>query len=136
MKDLVENGDSCVETKKFFLNCLALLLGRLDNKRLESMPSFYEQQISRALLSQVRCISVTILYLLGITKFFLFLFPSLLSLAFHLFFSSLLQRVLLRLSPVNINLFRLLKKTIITPLLGLRSGVVRNLDSCGMDGHA
>lgn len=55
LQDHVKNGDSCVETKKFFLNCLALLLGRLDYKRLESTTSLYGQRISRILLSQLHC---------------------------------------------------------------------------------
>ncbi|KAL2923694.1 Dicer-like protein 1 [Bienertia sinuspersici] len=52
LKDQAENRDSCVETNKFFLNCLALLLGRLDLKRLECTASLHGQRISRALLSQ------------------------------------------------------------------------------------
>ncbi|CAO2822198.1 unnamed protein product [Amaranthus hypochondriacus] len=52
-KDQGENGDSCLETKKFFLNCLALLLGRLDDKRLESLISLSGQQICGALFSQL-----------------------------------------------------------------------------------
>ncbi|XP_021724096.1 uncharacterized protein LOC110691464 [Chenopodium quinoa] len=55
LKDHVENKDRCVETMKFFLNCLALLLGRLDQKFLESTTSLYGQRISRALLSLLHC---------------------------------------------------------------------------------
>ncbi|XP_056696131.1 uncharacterized protein [Spinacia oleracea] len=55
LKDHVENGDSRVETTKFFLNCLALLLGRLNHNRLENTTSLFGQRISRVLLSQLHC---------------------------------------------------------------------------------
>lgn len=76
-KDQGENGDSCLETKKFFLNCLALLLGRLDDKRLESLVSLSGQQICGALFSQVRFISVTFLYLSGMEYWVLWNYHSL-----------------------------------------------------------
>ncbi|XP_077253695.1 ARM repeat superfamily protein isoform X2 [Tasmannia lanceolata] len=44
-----------VETKKFFLNCISLLWGRLDNKQLEIAMSESGQQISDLLLSQLLC---------------------------------------------------------------------------------
>ncbi|XP_057999878.1 uncharacterized protein LOC110663402 isoform X2 [Hevea brasiliensis] len=48
-----ENKDAGMETRKFFLNCLCLLLGRLDRKKFESTMSEYGMQISRILLSQL-----------------------------------------------------------------------------------
>ncbi|XP_057982158.1 uncharacterized protein LOC131167378 isoform X2 [Malania oleifera] len=48
-----ENNDSRIETRKFFLNCLSLLLGRLDNRQLESTISEYGLQISQMLVSQL-----------------------------------------------------------------------------------
>lgn len=41
------------ETMIFFLNCLCLLLGRLDSKKIESTVSEYGTQISQVLLLQV-----------------------------------------------------------------------------------
>ncbi|XP_037491270.1 uncharacterized protein LOC105645187 isoform X2 [Jatropha curcas] len=52
---ITENKDAGVETRKFFLNCLCLLLGRLDGKKFESIMSEYGMQISRILLSQLHC---------------------------------------------------------------------------------
>ncbi|GAV57287.1 hypothetical protein CFOL_v3_00825 [Cephalotus follicularis] len=51
----IENKDGGVESRKFFLTCLCLLLGRFDSKKFEDMISEYGMQISRALLSQLRC---------------------------------------------------------------------------------
>lgn len=48
-----EHTDGAAETRKFFLNCLCLLLGRLVGKRFESIMSEYGLQISEVLLSQV-----------------------------------------------------------------------------------
>uniref|UniRef100_A0A5B6YZ29 Uncharacterized protein n=1 Tax=Davidia involucrata TaxID=16924 RepID=A0A5B6YZ29_DAVIN len=50
-----ENKDSGIETIKFFLNCLSLLLGRFDGKRFESTMSEYGLEIARVLISQYRC---------------------------------------------------------------------------------
>ncbi|XP_059646314.1 uncharacterized protein LOC132292139 isoform X2 [Cornus florida] len=49
-----ENKDSGIETIRFFINCLSLLLGRFDNKQFESAISEYGLQISRVLISQLR----------------------------------------------------------------------------------
>ncbi|KAF8403828.1 hypothetical protein HHK36_011934 [Tetracentron sinense] len=49
------NKDSGIETRKFFLNCLSLLLGRLDSKQFEIAMSEYGLQISNLLLSQLQC---------------------------------------------------------------------------------
>ncbi|XP_065855835.1 uncharacterized protein [Euphorbia lathyris] len=51
----IENKNAGVETIKFFLNCLCLLLGRLGSNKFESTVSEYGMQISRILLSQLRC---------------------------------------------------------------------------------
>ncbi|KAM1482947.1 hypothetical protein TB2_034461 [Malus domestica] len=48
-----ENKDSGAETRKFFLNCLCLLLGRLDSKKFESIVSEYGMRISQVLLPQL-----------------------------------------------------------------------------------
>lgn len=48
-----DSKDSGVETRKFFINCLCLLLGRLDSKKFESTIVEYGMQISRELLPQV-----------------------------------------------------------------------------------
>lgn len=48
-----ENKDGGAETRKFFLNCLCLLLGRLDSKKFESIVSEYGMRISQVLLPQV-----------------------------------------------------------------------------------
>ncbi|CAK7342514.1 unnamed protein product [Dovyalis caffra] len=50
-----ENKDGGLETRKFFLSCLCLLLGRLDNKKFETALSDYGLQISQVLLSQLHC---------------------------------------------------------------------------------
>lgn len=48
-----EHKDGAAETRKFFLNCLCLLLGRLVGSRFESIMSEYGLQISEVLLPQV-----------------------------------------------------------------------------------
>ncbi|KAI8562184.1 hypothetical protein RHMOL_Rhmol03G0015000 [Rhododendron molle] len=50
-----ENKDSGIETIKFFLNCLSLLLGHLDGKRFENTLSEDGLRISRVLISQLHC---------------------------------------------------------------------------------
>ncbi|KAK2416394.1 hypothetical protein QL285_038791 [Trifolium repens] len=50
-----DNKDSGLETTKFFLNCLCLLLGRLDSKRFESTMSEIGMKISRILVPQLNC---------------------------------------------------------------------------------
>ncbi|KAI4348718.1 hypothetical protein L6164_009405 [Bauhinia variegata] len=50
-----ENKDGGVETRKFFLNCLCLLLGRLDSKRFESTVLECGMEISRILVPQLKC---------------------------------------------------------------------------------
>lgn len=52
-EEYTENKDSGIETIKFFLNCLSLLLGRLDGKRFENTLSEDGLRISRVLISQV-----------------------------------------------------------------------------------
>jgi len=49
----IDNNDGGLETRKFFLNCLCLLLGRLDIKRFESTVSEFGMNISRILVPQV-----------------------------------------------------------------------------------
>ncbi|KAJ4844132.1 hypothetical protein Tsubulata_045822 [Turnera subulata] len=51
----LEHNKSGEETTKFFLNCLCLLLGRFDSRKLESCMSEYGTQISSVLLSQFHC---------------------------------------------------------------------------------
>ncbi|KAF3442571.1 hypothetical protein FNV43_RR16487 [Rhamnella rubrinervis] len=51
-----ENNDGGMETRKFFLHCLSLLLGRLDSKKFESMMSEYGMQITKVLLLQLHCV--------------------------------------------------------------------------------
>ena len=48
-----ENKETGIETRKFFLNCLCLLLGRFDRKKLESIVSEYGVRISHVILPQV-----------------------------------------------------------------------------------
>ncbi|KHN26335.1 hypothetical protein GLYMA_19G141900v4 [Glycine max] len=50
-----DNNDGGLETRKFFLNCLCLLLGRLDSKRFESMVSEFGMNISCILVPQLNC---------------------------------------------------------------------------------
>ncbi|XP_058738287.1 uncharacterized protein LOC131610375 isoform X1 [Vicia villosa] len=50
-----DNKDGGLETTKFFLNCLCLLLGRLDSKRFESTMSEIGMKISRILVPQLNC---------------------------------------------------------------------------------
>ncbi|MED6184209.1 hypothetical protein PIB30_045241 [Stylosanthes scabra] len=47
--------DGGLETRKFFLNCLCLLLGRLDSKRFESTVMEFGMNISRILVPQLTC---------------------------------------------------------------------------------
>lgn len=54
-----ENKDGGLETRKFFLRCLCLLLGRLDNKKFETALSENGLQISQVLLSQVNALDIT-----------------------------------------------------------------------------
>ncbi|XP_038720849.1 uncharacterized protein LOC120013189 isoform X2 [Tripterygium wilfordii] len=49
------NKDVGVETRKFFLNCLCLLLGRFESKKFESIMAEFGMQISQVLLSQLHC---------------------------------------------------------------------------------
>ncbi|KAG8503992.1 hypothetical protein CXB51_002318 [Gossypium anomalum] len=48
-----ESKDGGIETRKFFINCLCLLLGRFDGKQLECVLLDYGKQISHVLLSQL-----------------------------------------------------------------------------------
>lgn len=48
-----DDKDGGAETRKFFLNCLCLLLGRLDSKKFEATTVEYGMQISDVLLPQV-----------------------------------------------------------------------------------
>ncbi|XP_044468283.1 uncharacterized protein LOC123197869 isoform X1 [Mangifera indica] len=50
-----DGKDGGVETRKFFLNCICLLLGRLDIKKFEVMMMEYGTQMSHVLLSQLHC---------------------------------------------------------------------------------
>ncbi|KAF7147204.1 hypothetical protein RHSIM_Rhsim03G0017400 [Rhododendron simsii] len=54
-EEYTENKDSGIETIKFFLNCLSLLLGHLDGKRFENTLSEDGLRISRVLISQLNC---------------------------------------------------------------------------------
>ncbi|PIA65155.1 hypothetical protein AQUCO_00100569v1 [Aquilegia coerulea] len=51
-KEHFGNKDSGIETRKFFLISISLLLGRLDKKQFETAMAEYGLQISRLLLSQ------------------------------------------------------------------------------------
>ena len=53
MDNHADNKDGGLETRKFFLNCLCLLLGRLDSKRFESTVLEFGMNISRILVPQV-----------------------------------------------------------------------------------
>ncbi|CAL5352111.1 unnamed protein product [Camellia sinensis] len=55
-----ENKESGVETIKFFLNCLSLLLGRFDDKQFENAMSEDGLRISRVLTSQLHCADVDV----------------------------------------------------------------------------
>ncbi|PPD70726.1 hypothetical protein GOBAR_DD32393 [Gossypium barbadense] len=63
-----ESKDGGIETRKFFINCLCLLLGRFDGKQLECVLLDYGKQISHVLLSQLYscglCLNIDILVLL------------------------------------------------------------------------
>ncbi|KAG6694135.1 uncharacterized protein LOC122276108 isoform X3 [Carya illinoinensis] len=50
-----DDKDGGAETRKFFLNCLCLLLGRLDSKKFEATTVEYGMQISDVLLPQLHC---------------------------------------------------------------------------------
>lgn len=54
-----ENKDGGLETRKFFLRCLCLLLGRLHIKKFETVLSDNGLQISQILLSQVNVLDIT-----------------------------------------------------------------------------
>ncbi|CAL5430851.1 unnamed protein product [Camellia sinensis] len=56
-----ENKESGVETIKFFLNCLSLLLGHLDGKQFENAMSEDGLRISRVLISQLHCADVDVI---------------------------------------------------------------------------
>ncbi|XP_059462765.1 uncharacterized protein LOC132191689 isoform X2 [Corylus avellana] len=51
----IDSKGGGVETRNFFLNCLCLLLGRLDSKKFESTTVEYGMQISDVLLPQLHC---------------------------------------------------------------------------------
>ncbi|KAF9617299.1 hypothetical protein IFM89_035243 [Coptis chinensis] len=48
--------DDGMETRKFFLISISLLLGRLDNKQFETAMSEHGLQVSRLLLTQLQCV--------------------------------------------------------------------------------
>lgn len=52
-KGHAESKNGSIETRKFFLSCLCLLLGRFDGEKFEGIVSEYGKQISQVLLSQV-----------------------------------------------------------------------------------
>lgn len=54
-KEHMASKDGGVETRKFFLNCMCLLLGRFDGKKFESIVSEYGTQMSHVLLPQLQC---------------------------------------------------------------------------------
>lgn len=54
-KEQMASKDGGVETRKFFLNCMCLLLGRFDGKKFESIVSEYRTQMSYVLLPQLQC---------------------------------------------------------------------------------
>lgn len=45
-----------LETIKFFLNCVSLLLGRLDSKQFDTALADYGPQLLKVLISQLRCV--------------------------------------------------------------------------------
>ncbi|XP_073287340.1 uncharacterized protein [Primulina huaijiensis] len=49
------SGDSRTETMNFFLNCLLLMLGRLDNQQFGNALEEFGSRITQALMSQLRC---------------------------------------------------------------------------------
>ncbi|GLT55250.1 hypothetical protein SLA2020_283890 [Shorea laevis] len=51
----IDSKDGAIETRNFFLNCLCLLLGRLESKKFESTTVEYGMQISDVLLPQLHC---------------------------------------------------------------------------------
>ncbi|XP_031251733.1 uncharacterized protein LOC116109645 isoform X2 [Pistacia vera] len=51
----MDGKDGGVETRKFFLNCICLLLGRLDSKKFEVIIVEYGTQMSHVLISQLHC---------------------------------------------------------------------------------
>ncbi|GAB2295532.1 hypothetical protein Dimus_029696 [Dionaea muscipula] len=60
-EECTENSRSTsLETRKFFLNCLALLLGRLDSKKLARIMLDHDLRISDVLLSQFCCADVEV----------------------------------------------------------------------------
>ncbi|XP_054775738.1 uncharacterized protein LOC129284315 isoform X2 [Prosopis cineraria] len=58
---LADKKDSEVETRRFFLICLCLLLGRLDSKKFESTILECGMDISRILVPQLTCTSEDII---------------------------------------------------------------------------
>lgn len=52
----IDKKDSGIETIKFFVNCICLLLGRQEGRQFESTMSEYGLQIARVLLSQLHCV--------------------------------------------------------------------------------
>ncbi|KAH7854589.1 hypothetical protein Vadar_015669 [Vaccinium darrowii] len=54
-EEYTENKESGIETIKFFLNCLSLLLVHFDDKRFENTLSKDGSRISRVLISQLHC---------------------------------------------------------------------------------
>ncbi|XP_027068028.1 uncharacterized protein [Coffea arabica] len=53
--------DSAIETIKFFMNCLSLLLGRLHEKQLETALAENGSLLSEVLISQFRCADVEVI---------------------------------------------------------------------------
>ncbi|GMN54780.1 hypothetical protein TIFTF001_023898 [Ficus carica] len=51
-----ENKDSAAETRKFFLNCICLLLGRFNVKKFENMISEHGMRISHVILPQLHSV--------------------------------------------------------------------------------
>lgn len=56
MQDESDDGptNTSIETRKFFLNCLSLLLGRLDGKQLETVIGEHGRQLVNILFSQLQ----------------------------------------------------------------------------------
>ncbi|KAI3977342.1 hypothetical protein MKX01_000255 [Papaver californicum] len=54
--DQSRNKDGGIDTIKFFVSCISLILGRLNNKQFEIAMSEQSLQLSRNLLSQLQCV--------------------------------------------------------------------------------